>query len=58
MRLTHSGPGAWAERKRGGGGVREGIVRAGVARGTIGLISDSRRAVWPSRSTANAHTGN
>lgn len=55
MRLTHSGPGAWAERK---GGVGEGIVRAGVARGTIGLISDSRRAVWPSRSMANAHTGN
>lgn len=43
---------------RGKGGVGEGIVRAGVARGTIGLISDSRRAVWPSRSTANARTGN
>lgn len=46
---------------RGKGGavdVREGIARAGVAQGTIGLISDSRRAVWPSPSTANAHTGN
>lgn len=48
----------WEERGGGGCGVGEGIVRAGVARGTIGLISDSRRAVWPSCSTANAHTGN
>lgn len=36
----------------------EGTARAGVAWGTIGLISDSRREVWPSRSAANAHTGN
>lgn len=44
---------------RGKGGlVGEGIARAGVARGTTGLISDSRRVVWPSRSAANAHTGN
>lgn len=50
------GPGL---RGRGVGvGVGEGIARAGVAQGTIGLISDSRRAVWPSRSMANAHTGN
>lgn len=47
-------PGLGGKAGRGG----EGIARAGVAQGTVGLISDSRRAVWPSRSTENAHTGN
>lgn len=49
---------ALGPRLRGRGVVREGIVRAGVAQGTIGLIPDSCRVVWPSRSTENAHTGN
>lgn len=59
MRLTHSGPGVWAKRK--GGVVREGIMRAEVARGTVGLIPDSHRALCPSRTicrSTEGHTGN